>query len=77
MLKSTKPRKDKELSSCTKCVFIRGKVKKLTEKRRYLENAENKKRQIFRPKWAKIKIVVVMLYLLLENKNKDIGLHYR
>ncbi len=31
MLKSTKPRKHKELSSCTKMLFIRGKVKKLTE----------------------------------------------
>ncbi len=27
--------------------------------------------QIFRPKWVKIKIVVIILSLLLKNENKD------
>ncbi len=30
---------------------------------------------IFRPKWAKIKIFFIILYLLLKNKNKDT--HYK
>ncbi len=30
---------------------------------------------IFRPKWAKIKIFVIILSLLLKNKNKDT--HYK
>ncbi len=31
--------------------------------------------QIFRPKWEKIKIVVIILSLLLKNENKDT--HYK
>ncbi len=31
--------------------------------------------QIFRPKWVKIKIVVIILSLLLKNENKDT--HYK
>ncbi len=38
-------------------------------------NKKRKKRQIFRPKWAKIKIFVIILSFLLKNKNKDTFIH--
>ncbi len=34
------------------------------------------KKKIFRPKWAKIKEIVILLSFLLKNKNKDTDYKY-
>ncbi len=37
---------------------------------------KKKEWQIFRPKWVKIKIFVIILSFLLKNKNKDTHYNY-